>query len=98
MSTTPGIVTKALIYYKCFSFFVLGHLRGVVFINAYIPLHSSDFTDVDLELFMDFMVEIRPDFPGDESIVMGDMNVNRFRTILYGNFRYFLTIFSLGIG
>ena len=68
--------------------FYVDQQRGVVFVNSYIPLHSSDVGDVDLELFFDFMEATRADFPGDEFILLGDTNVNRFPSTFYGNFRY----------
>lgn len=55
-----------------------GSARGVVFVNVYIPRHSSGFAPPDIGTFFQACDDLLTDFPGDGFLIAGDFNFNRF--------------------
>ncbi len=53
--------------------------QGVLFVNVYCAVHTGGVVVEDFELFADYVTELRSNFGGDEIIIAGDFNADRFR-------------------
>ncbi len=52
--------------------------RSMVFVNVYAALHTQGVDQADLDLFFDYVHELRTEFGHDEVLIMGDFNMDRF--------------------
>jgi exonuclease III len=53
--------------------------QSFIFINVYAALHTQGVLPTDLDLFFEFVDELRYSNAGDEMIIAGDLNADRFR-------------------
>ncbi len=64
---------------------------GLMLINVYLPVHSDGFSDSDSSTALAFIDSLRVDFRGDNFLIGGDLNVDRYHMtllrILFEDFR-----------
>jgi hypothetical protein len=53
--------------------------RSVIFVNVYVAMHTQGVDHVDLDIFTNYINELRAERGEDELIVLGDLNADRFR-------------------
>jgi exonuclease III len=53
--------------------------KGILLINIYVPVHTKGFVRADIDSALDFLGQLRADFPADSLILGGDFNVDHWR-------------------
>ncbi len=53
--------------------------NGVIFVNVYAAIHTVGCLRTDVTEFGNYISDFRDSFGGDELVIAGDWNVNRFR-------------------